>query len=244
MDHRRQPAQPTAGARSHRLALLAILAIVGQLALVTSALLLPALSGYGLIGDSIGELALGSFGFVQTAAFVVAGLGTLGLAFALRVLLRGLRGARLGSLLVAIYGVGAILLAIFPTDRIDRPADVTSLSTIGTIHLVVAWISFLCIISGMFVLTGTLSRVSAWRSFSRRSVVLPAGGMALLFAQTQGPRIGLMQRLLVGAIAAWLVLVASKVHSAATRGPQAPRSGTVDRRHLWAEPARPKPSRQ
>jgi hypothetical protein len=79
----------TAVPRSQRLSLLAALAIVGQLVLLASALLLPIWSQYSLIHDNISELALGRYGFVQTAAFLIAGLGTLGLAFAIRELTRG-----------------------------------------------------------------------------------------------------------------------------------------------------------
>jgi hypothetical protein len=57
------------------------MAIVGQLVLLASALLLPIWSQYSLIRDNISELALGRYGFLQTAAFVLAGLGTLALAF-------------------------------------------------------------------------------------------------------------------------------------------------------------------
>lgn len=198
---------------------LATLAIVGQAILLASAWLLPLVSEFSLIGDNISELVLGRYGYVQTIAFVIAGLGTLGLAFAIRQLTAGLRGSAIGSLLVAIYGAGAILSAIFPTDRIDSPADVTSLSATGIIHIAVALVSFLCIIIGMFVLTWTFFRIKAqWRSFSSWLMLFPAGALALLFAQTQGPLVGLMQRLLVSVIAAWLILVAARVRSIAANG--------------------------
>src|SRR5690606_32704553 len=69
----------------------------------------------------------------------------------------GAWGSLFGSLLIAIYGVGAILVGIFPTDRIDSPADVWSQSTTGMIHMTVALVSFLCVIVGMFALTRTFS---------------------------------------------------------------------------------------
>jgi hypothetical protein len=78
--------------RSQSLSRLAALAIVGQLVLITTALLLPIWSEYSLIGDNISELALGRYGFVQAAAFLIAGLGTIGLAFAIRKLTVGSRG--------------------------------------------------------------------------------------------------------------------------------------------------------
>ena len=114
--------QPTIRRPARQLSLLATLAIVGQLALAASALFLPIWSEYGLIGDNIRELALGRFGYLQTAAFLAVGLGTLGLAYAIRRLTAGSRGSLIGSVLIAVYGVGAIGSAVFPTDRIDSPA--------------------------------------------------------------------------------------------------------------------------
>jgi hypothetical protein len=57
-----------------RLSQLAALAIVGQVLLLVSAWLLPLVSEFSLIGDHISELVLGRYGFVQTAAFLIAGL--------------------------------------------------------------------------------------------------------------------------------------------------------------------------
>jgi hypothetical protein len=65
--------QPTVRRPARQLSLLATLAIVGQLALAASALLLPIWSEYGLTGDNISELALGRFGYLQTAAFLAVG---------------------------------------------------------------------------------------------------------------------------------------------------------------------------
>jgi hypothetical protein len=141
-------------------------------------LLLPIWSQYSLIRDNISELALGRYGFIQTAAFVIAGVGTLGLALAIRQLTKGSGGSRVGSLLVAVYGAGAILSA-FPTDRIDSPTDMSSLSATGAIHIAVAIASFVSVIVGTFVLTRTFARERSWGSFWRLSVFFPlASAMA------------------------------------------------------------------
>jgi hypothetical protein len=214
--HHRDPKSAAAALPS--LSLLAALAIVGQLVLLASALLLPIWSQYGLIRDNISELALGRFGFVQTAAFVIAGVGTLGLAFAIRQLTKGSWGSRVGSLLIAVYGAGAILSAVFPTDRIDSPTDMSSLSATGAIHIAVAIASFLSVIVGMFVLTRTFARERGWGSFWRLSVFFPAGSLALIIVQQEGPLIGLLQRALVIVVSAWLILVALRVRSIVTPG--------------------------
>jgi hypothetical protein len=210
--------QRTTVEHPQRLALLAALAIVGQVALNASAWLLPAVSEYRLIGDNMSELVLGRYGAVQTAAFLIAGAGTLGLAVAIRALTAGSWGSGIGSLLIAVYGAGAILVAIFPTDRVDRPADVWSQSTTGTIHLVVAIASFLCAIVGMFVLTRTFMTAARWRSLTPWLMLFPAGALALFFVQSEGSLVGLLQRLLVLVISAWLIVVAFRVRSIAASG--------------------------
>lgn len=202
--------------RASMLGLLAVSAIVGQVSLAVSAWLLPVWSEFGLVGDNISELVLGRYGFVQTSAFVLAGVGTIGLALAIRKLTLGSWGSLVGSLLVAIYGAGAILSAIFPTDRIDSSADVSSLSATGGIHVLVFMVSFLSIVVGMFVLTRMFARDDKWRSFSRWAILLPAGALAISLFQSEGPLVGLMQRFLIAMPSAWLILVALKVHKILT----------------------------
>lgn len=192
---------------------LAAVAIVGQIVLIASALLLPLVSGYSLVRDTISELALGRFGLVQTVAFLVAGIGTVGLAYAIRELTKGTWGSLAGSLLVGVYGLGALLIAFFPTDPVDNPGDMAALSTAGLIHVAASLVSFICMIVGMFVLSRTFLLAPPWRSLFPWTSLFPAAALSLLFAQSQGPWVGLTQRLMVGAIAAWIILVAIRARS-------------------------------
>jgi hypothetical protein len=200
------------------LALLATAAIVGQVILLASALLVPLVSEFSLVGDNISELVLGRFGEVQTVAFVVAGAGTLALAYVIRQLTAGVWGSRIGSLLVGVYGVGALLVAIFPTDRIDRPADVWSPSTTGLIHIAAFLVSVLCMIAGMFILSRTFLLEPRWRSLLPWLGLCPAAALSLLFVQSEGPWVGIMQRLLVVVIAAWIIAVAERARSIVRSG--------------------------
>jgi hypothetical protein len=102
---------------------LAMLTIISQVFLLASAWLLPAVSNFSLIVDNISELVLGDFGVIQTTAFFLAGISTVGLAYTIRQLTTGTRGSLAGSLLVGLNGIGLVLAAIFPTDRIDTPAS-------------------------------------------------------------------------------------------------------------------------
>jgi hypothetical protein len=167
------------------------------------------------MGDNISELVLGQYGFVQTLAFLIAGVGTLGLAYAIRQLTAGLWGSFTGSLLVAIYGAGAILVAIFPTERIDTPAEVWSQSTIGMIHIAVSIVSFVGIIIGMFILAWTFSKDARWRSLFPWTALFPGGTLALFTAQSEGPLVGILQRALVTVISGWLILVAFRLRAIA-----------------------------
>jgi hypothetical protein len=195
---------------------LAAVAIIGQIVLLASALLLPLVSEYRLLGDNISELVLGQFGWLQTLAFIIAGVGTLALAFAIRPLTAGTWGSRVGPSLVGIYGVGSILVALFTTDRIDNPDEVWTQSTTGMIHVAISTLSFVCMIVAMFVLFRTFLLDARWRPLTPWIVLLPCAAFSLFFAQGEGPWVGLLQRLMVGAIAAWIVVVALRVRVLAT----------------------------
>jgi len=199
-----------------RLRQLALFAVVSQVVLLASAWLLPLASEYRLVGDNISELVLGRYGWVQTVAFVISGLGVIGLAYAIYRLTSGARGSILGPLLIGIYGFGAVVVAIFPTDRIDSRADVYSQSVVGWIHGLTAFVCFLCVLLGMFVLTWTFSRLVRWRSLVVWSAILAGAALALMFVQREGPWVGLMQRLLTTSISVWLLLVAHRVRSIAS----------------------------
>jgi hypothetical protein len=192
------------------------LAIAGQVILQASAWLLPVVSEYRLIGDNISELALGQFGFVQTAAFLIAGLTTLGLAYALRKLTAGAPGSFLGSVLVAVYGVGAVVDAIFPTDRIDDPAQVFTQSSSGMIHSLVALLGFLGMIVGMFVLARTFGKTARFKSLLRWSVLLGGAALALFVVQGEGPLVGLLQRAMVVVLSGWIVMATARVRAVAS----------------------------
>jgi Protein of unknown function (DUF998) len=194
---------------------LAIFAVLGQAVLLASAWALPLTSEYRLVSDNISELALGRYGLVLTLAFGISGLGVIGLSYAIRQLTAGTRGSFVGSLLIGIYGLGGLVVAVFPTDRIDSRTDVLSQSTTGWIHSLTSLVSYLCVIVGMFILTWTFAHQARWRSLVVWSSVLAGAALALVFVQSEGPWVGLMQRLLITAISGWLGLVALRVRSIA-----------------------------
>ena len=200
---------------SQLLTLLAVLGVAGHAFLAAIALLLPLVSEYTLIGDNISELAIGRYGYLQTAAFLAAGVGALAIAVGVRRTTNGAWGSRVGFLLAGFFGLGPILAAIFPTDRIDTPADLSSMTTVGTVHVATALVSFVGGIAGMFVLTKTFKQDARWRKFWPASLALAFAALVVFFVQGEGPWVGLYQRMLVGTITLWLVLVAFRLRSVA-----------------------------
>ncbi|HWM03040.1 MAG TPA: DUF998 domain-containing protein [Actinophytocola sp.] len=193
------------------------LAVAGQLFLLASAWLLPLISEFSLISDTIGELVLGREGGVQALAFLICGLGNVGLAFVLRRFTRELRGSAVMSTLLLLNAVGLIVAGLVPTDRIDSPADMLTLSSDGLVHVAAAFIGLVCAVLAMFVGSWMFGRDCDWRPLVLWSVLLSSGSLALLFAQTQGPLLGLLQRALVTLVSAWMIMVALRARGMADR---------------------------
>jgi len=195
-------------------------ALVGSACFAASALLLPIFSEYGLAEDYISELAIGRFGFVQTIAFFMLGLGTLGLAAGICEATKRSWGSLVGSALLGLFGVGLILDAVFPIDR-----GVTPQTTSGAIHLIVALLAFVCVTLGMFVLTRTFKQAPRWQSYWPVSLVLALGALAALFLPSEGAWAGPFQRIFIGIIITWMVPAAIRLRSVAdgTSAQQLPR---------------------
>lgn len=193
--------------------ILVILAILGTLWSFATAWAMPAVSEFTLLGDNISELALGRYGVLQQTAFVLAGIGGLAAAALIHRATTGSPGSLLGSILVAVYGLAALLMVVFPTDPVDDPSDVLSLSPAGTVHVIGAGIGFLSVLVAMSILAWTFSKDPRWRGLTPWIALFPAATAVLLAVQAEGPLIGLFQRLLLATISAWLLVVVLKART-------------------------------
>ena len=202
---------------SKRMNRLATIAIVGVVYFAASATLLPLASEYGFAGDYISELAIGRFGYVQTVAFIVLGLGSLALALGVRGATRGSWGSRPGSLLLGLFGVSVLLAGIFPTDAVDAAGRVHSPTTAGTIHIVVSLLAFVSVMAGMFLLSRTFKRDARWRSVWSYSLVLAFAALITFFLNGDGRWTGLYQRAFIATILLWQILTAIRLHYIASK---------------------------
>ena len=192
-----------------------ILGIVLYVVLDVVAQLLP--PHYNPISQAESDLAVGKYGLIMTVNFLNRGVLSLLFIYAfLRTI--GLAGVsrfrfRAGTYLLGTWAIGAILLAIFPT---DVPA--TPVSWHGAIHLVVAVIAF---IGGAF---GTLAiswRLKQNREFERLSrIALPISFAVIIlwivefvlpFASRHlNSQIGgLTERLFLGSVLFWIATVSA-----------------------------------
>jgi hypothetical membrane protein len=214
------PSPSTTRQEARRLQLIAAGAIVGLAFFAATALLLPLQSEYSLTADTISELAIGRYGYLQTAGFFAVGGSSLALAIGIRVVTKGSWGSPIGSAFIGLYGLGAILVGIFPTDEVDAAGRVESPTSVGTVHNVVSALALVFGIAGMFVLSRTFKRDARWRALWPWSLVPAVAALVGFFLQSELPWVGLSQRIFVGTITLWLVLVAFRLRSIAKAAPE------------------------
>jgi Protein of unknown function (DUF998) len=182
---------------------------------------------YNPISTAESDLAVGPYGYVMTLNFVNRGLLSLVFLYAFVRMLR-LRGIdtgkyRSGVLLLGVWAVGALLLAVFPT---DVPA--TPVSWHGAIHLVVALLAFLGGALGILRLSLRFGDDPMMRA--ARRFALPLAGTAILFLVLLfglpfalphlAARIGgLTERVLIGSILTWILTIS--VYLERREGPRA-----------------------
>jgi hypothetical membrane protein len=92
---------------------------------------LPLVTEYSFTADYISELAIGRYGYLQTAAFFVVGGSSLALAVGIRETTKGSWGSCIGSAFFGLYGLGGVLVGMFPTDEVDAAGRIVSPTSVG-----------------------------------------------------------------------------------------------------------------
>jgi hypothetical membrane protein len=195
--------------RSRLLFAVAIAGIVLYVALDAIAQSLP--PHYSPISQAESDLAVGPYGYIMTLNFINRGVLSLSFLFALVLTANSSDTTsprfRRGAYLFAVWSVGALLLAAFPT---DVPA--TPVSWHGAVHLVVAILAFL---GGAFGALYVSLGMAGNRPMARARVVafpLAAIAVVLCLAELLGglaPGLnanygGLIERLFLGSVLLWI----------------------------------------
>ena len=191
-----------------------ILGIVLYVVLDVVAQLLP--PHYSPISQAESDLAVGEFGFIMTINFLVRGVLSLLFIYAFLRTLDYAKVARsqfrTGTYLLGAWAVGAILLAVFPT---DVPA--TPISWHEAIHIVLAIIVFIGAAFGTLSISQKLPQNGAFRGLKRIAlplsiivVVLLVVDLGLFFFVHLNSRIGgLTERLFLGSVLLWIAVVSA-----------------------------------
>jgi len=171
---------------------------------------------YSSISQAESDLAVGKYGLIMSINFLNRGILSLLFIFAFLRTLDWLgvtrQQFRAGTYLLGAWAVGAILLAIFPT---DVPA--TPVSWHGAIHLAVALVAFIGGAFGALIFAQKLQKVHELRGLSR--LAMPLSVLAVIlwiieFLSFIAPHLnasigGLIERLFLGSVLFWIGTVSA-----------------------------------
>jgi hypothetical protein len=172
---------------------------------------------YSPISQAESDLAVGIYGYIMTINFVNRGILSLVFiyAFMKTVHLSGVSSRQywLGISLLGVWGIGALLLAAFPT---DVPA--TPVSWHGAIHLLVAVLAFLGGAFGELSLSMHFGQNDKWPALKRYT--LPISVLSVIFCLIDlglpfvAPHLatsigGLTERIFLGFVLLWMVVVSA-----------------------------------
>ena len=174
---------------------------------------------YSPISQAESDLAVGPYGYIMTLNFI--NRGVLSLCFLFGIVLtvystdRANARLRRGAYAFAVWSVGALLLAAFPTDVPPTPV-----SWHGAIHLLVAVAAFLGGAFGAFYIS--LGMVRSSPIARAKGIALPLAALSIILCVLEllGPAAapgfvsnygGLVERTFLGSVLLWVGMVAAKL---------------------------------
>ena len=168
-------------------------------------------SDYDPVGQTVSQYAVGPYGYLITISFFALGPAVLALAVGL---VRGVSPPpRVAAGFLAVAGVAVIVVGVFPVDRAPSAMPLSEM-----VHDSAYMASFVATLVAMIVLTAHLKRDRRWRSVRRLSLVLAVIASVDLAAFVTGADAewrGIVQRLGIGTILAWLLLMSARLRSVA-----------------------------
>ena len=174
--------------------------------------------GYSFIGDSISSLALTRIGYVLVIGFMAIGLLVEVFVAGLLYNIRHSRWFHLGIGMLVFFGFFLLLIGAFRTDPVDAPDTAE-----GIIHGLAALGAFWLFPLALLALSPSIKRDPDWSNLFRYTIVTCI--LALLLALATAifkDRItwfGLMERLLVLNMIAWVEIAAFRMLCLSLRRP-------------------------
>jgi hypothetical protein len=156
--------------------------------------------------------------WIMITGFLWLGAGTVALGIGLAGALGG-RLARIGSILVALAGVGIIVAGLARVDCRSRLAACAARIEAGDVswhsatHELVSLMVFLVLVAAPLVLARALSG-GAWRDLRAYSITTGVVGLVLLvllFSGVAGSWTGLVQRVFVTVLLVWIAILGARL---------------------------------
>ncbi len=203
--------------RRNRMALVGLLAT----AAFCAGLLALHVANLGNMPSHMSQFANSPFGLFWALLVYTFILGSTMLIWALKPCMRDCPSKRIGLWMLCLAGLGAVLLATFPADEV-YPVTVR-----GTIHDDAALTTFVLLGAAMVVLTPAFRASPSLARFAGVSLVLgllvTASWIIYLVSTLQDHAVrGPVQRILVGLIVTWFVMLAFKLRKVADPPAQTP----------------------
>jgi hypothetical protein len=202
---------PDAG-RFRSAVFLAILAIVGMVYYISSVVAAHFLRpDINPVTEPVSNYAVGPYGFFISIAIFALGVSSLALTLGLYVGIAPPGRSRVGLLLLALYGVGQLVVAIFSIDAESAQ------TTTGIIHNIAGNISFFCFPPAAILLSSGMGKDERWRSLKRPALVLSlvvlVGAILVMVSANVVGGFGMAQRLFLLTTVLWMFLAAIRVRS-------------------------------
>ncbi len=202
----KQSAKPT----QRRTRLLALIGLAGVAEFVVAVLALHATS-LSAQPWHMSEFANGRYWLLWAVALFGFAIGGAALTFALRPRLAASGSQRAGLIMLWLAGIGALTMGAFP---VDRDADNATLP--GIIHEDVGPPTFVLSGAAMLVLVPAFRGSTRFRSFAGPSlaigVLVTASAVTyVICTQHQLAFAAIAQRVLVGSIATWFILLGARL---------------------------------
>ncbi len=188
---------------------LAIAGIAGPLLLLGAEIVvLPSVTNYSPIQDSISSLAWAGLGWIESGTFLITGLLLEVFAAVLLLGIRGVRGFHLGIFLLTCSGFGLLLVGAFRADIPYFPHTVG-----GTIHGIAANTTFLLLPLAILLIAPSLKKDPYWRSMFIFSIATAAFaliwiGIYRIWLPEKLGWFGLYERILAGVEIIWVEVMA------------------------------------
>src|SRR2546429_8612351 len=165
LTHKRRNDHIPAICQAKQVAWLALIAIGGIIYFIVAVVVLHSLRPeYNPINHAVSNYAVGSYGYLMTAAFYVLALSVYALALGLTRSIALTNLSRVAVLLLYLASIGMVVMGIYPGDvhALHPPATIT-----GVIHWTAAGISFLSIMTAAFLLSSSFRTDERWQAFQR-----------------------------------------------------------------------------